>query len=141
MPRSKTKLAAQNRVSLRTEQAFLNALPSVASTTTSLSGATSALPGDIQMQVDVQVCLLDAMTDNFPITRAEIDHKTVPSNPPIGADTQGWGICLASFVDSLHRLRPVYAFYVHKPRYTEETINKPFSDIVAYLKQKILAQF
>lgn len=125
-----------------TEHAFLGTLVTSASTgTTPPSGATAALPGDIQMQVDVHVCLLDAMTDKFPIERSEIGSKTVPSKPPIEADSGGWGPCLAAFGEYLKQLRPVYAFYVHKPRYTQETIDKPFPDIVLYLKQKVLAQF
>ncbi len=102
---------------------------------------TGTLPDNSQMQVDVHVCLLDAMTDNFPITRSEIGADTVPSKPPIGADVQGWGICLASFGDDLRRYREAYAFYVHKPRYTEETIDKRFPEIVLYLKQKVIAQY
>lgn len=102
---------------------------------------TGTLPDSSQMQVDVHVCLLDAMTDNFPIKRSDIGANTVPSKPPIGADTQGWGICLAGFGDYLRRYRDVYAFYVHKPRYTEETIDKRFPEIVLYLKQKIIAQY
>lgn len=93
------------------------------------------------MQADSQRYLLNAMTDHFPIKRSEIGPRTVPSQPPIGADSQGWGICLASFGEYLRELRPVYIFYVHKPRYTVETIDQPFSDTVLYLKQKALAQF
>jgi hypothetical protein len=93
------------------------------------------------MQVDVHVCLLDAMTDNFPVRRSDIGPQTKPSNPPISADAQGWGVCLASFGDYLRHLRPIYGFYVHKPKYTADTLNSEFPEIVLYLKQKILAQF
>jgi len=102
---------------------------------------TGELPGNIQLQVDVHVCLLDAMTDTFPITRKEIGANTVPSKPPIGANARGWGIGLASFGEYLRQCREIYKFYVHKPRYTEETIDKKFPDIVEYLTQKILDQF
>jgi hypothetical protein len=104
-------------------------------------GIVGALPDNTQMQVDVHVCLQDAMTDNFPIKRPEIGADTVPSKPPIGADAQGWGICLASFGEYLRQCREIYKFYVHKPRYTGETIDKTFPDIVLYLTQKILDQF
>jgi hypothetical protein len=143
MPRSrKTPAPLEPESPHATEHAFIRALETPASPgLTSPAGVMTALPGDTQMQVDVHVCLLDAMTDNFPIRRSEIGAKTVPSKPPIGADAQGWGLCLAGFGEYLHQLRPVYAFYVHKPRYTEETIDEPFPAIVLYLKQKILAQF
>jgi hypothetical protein len=102
---------------------------------------TGELPGNIQLQVDVHVCLLDAMTNNFPIKRSEIGANTVPSKPPIGADAQGWGIGLASFGEYFRHCREIYKFYVHKPRYTEETIDKTFPDIVLHLTEKILDQF
>jgi hypothetical protein len=102
---------------------------------------TGTLSDSSQMQVDVHVCLLDAMTDNFPIKRSEISSNTVPSKPPIGADGQGWGICLASFGEYLRQYREIYKFYVHKPRYTDETIDKTFPDIVLYLTHKILDQY
>lgn len=101
----------------------------------------SSSPGDLQLQVDVHSCLLDAMTDCFPIARASINATTVPSNPPIGADGQGWGICLASFAEYLASLRPFYAFYVHKPAYTIATLSQPFPAIVMYLKERVRAQF
>jgi hypothetical protein len=107
---------------------------------TSLS-TTATFPDNSQIQVDIHVCLLDAMTDNFPIKRSDIDANTVPSKPPIGAVPKGWGICLASFGDYIRRYREIYAFYVHKPLYTEETIDKKFPDIVLYLKKKIIAQY
>jgi hypothetical protein len=143
MPRAKKNPAASGPESSHaTEHAFMGALVATPSPgLTSPPGAMTALPGDIEMQVDTHVCLLDAMTDNFPIKRSEIGAKTVPSKLPIGADAQGWGICLAGFREYLHQRRPIYAFYVHKPRYTEETIDEPFPAIVLYLKQKILAQF
>jgi hypothetical protein len=98
------------------------------------------IPGDIQMQVDVHVCLLDAMTDHFPIKRSDIEPGTVPSKPPIEADEGAWGICLASFGERLRELRSVYSFYVHKPKYTTETLESRFSDTVLFLKERIVAQ-
>lgn len=103
--------------------------------------ASGGLPGRLQILVDVHSCLLDAMTDNFPIKRHEVAKDTVPSKRPIEADGQGWGICLASFAEYLRSLRPIYAYYVHKPVYTKETIDSKFSDIVLYLTEKTVAQF
>lgn len=108
--------------------------------TASIASA-DGLPTETQLQVDVHICLLDAMTDHFPIRRTDIGPTTVPSKPPIGADAQGWGSCLASFGEYLRRLRQIYGFYVHKPRYTDDTLSKPFPDIVLYLKTKLVGQF
>jgi hypothetical protein len=105
------------------------------------SGLKGKLSDNSQLQSDVIYCLLNAMTDCFRITLQEIKPSTVvPSKPPINADEQGWEICLADFGRHLCLHNVIYVFYVHKPRYTEETLNKKFSDIVFYLKKKIIAQ-
>ena len=105
-----------------------------------LRASSGELPGDVQMRVDVQLCLMDAMTDIFPITRSEIELDTVPSGRRIGADGQGWGMCLADYAERISGLRDVYASYVHRPRYTQETLDEPFSAIVDYLREKLVAQ-
>jgi hypothetical protein len=140
MPKSKKNLTLQKPKSPNAvDQAFKRALGTV--TSLGLTSPPSVeLPGNMQMQVDVHVCLLDAMTDDLPIKRSDIDANTVPSKPPIGANAQGWSICLAHFGEYLHKLRQIYTFYVHKPCYTEETIDKRFPEIVLYLTQKILDQ-
>ena len=48
---------------------------------------------------------------------------------------------LARFEARLRQFRPLYLFYVHKPRYAQETFDKRFPDIVLYFKLRILAQF
>jgi hypothetical protein len=116
------------------ETAFLTAL----SAPTELALA-AALPGDAQLQVDIHVCLLDAMSE-LPIARSDIGADTVPSKTA-RLDVGAWGICLARFEGRLRQFRPIYLFYVHKPRYTQETFDKRFPEIVLYLKLRILAQF
>lgn len=98
------------------------------------------VPGDLQIRVDVYVSLLDAITDHFPIERSEIKDDTVPSDDPISADAQGWGICLATFALCLTRNRPVYAFYDHRPAYTAATLDKPVSEIVSFLTEAVIEQ-
>lgn len=102
--------------------------------------AIEPLPGGYAMRADVQSCLLDAMTDSFPVQREEIEADTIPSEKPIGADAQGWGICLATYAGAIRARRAIYAAYVHRPRYTQETLDKPFAEIVDYLQQELLAQ-
>ena len=97
-------------------------------------------PGEFQVRVDVYVSLLDAMTDNFPIARSDITLATVPSEDPIGADSQGWGICLAGFAQYLAHNRPFYAFFDHRPAYTGETLDKPVSEIVDFLTAEVIEQ-
>ena len=123
----------------RAERSFLGALASMPSARPGSLQGVEAIPGDLQMQVDVHVCLLDAMTDHLAIKRSDIEPDTIPSKFPIVADEGAWGICLSSFGERLHELRPVYAFYVHKPRYTTETIDSRFSDTVLFLKERIEA--
>lgn len=106
----------------------------------SLSDTSGQLPGDLQIRVDVHVCLVDAITDHFPITRPEVLPTTVPSADPIGADAQGWGICLATFASYIRTLRPIYGFYVHQPIYTQDTLSKPLSQIIAYLAKALVKQ-
>ena len=101
---------------------------------------SDALPGDTQLHVDIHVCLLDAITDSFPVKRSDVNAKWVPSKSKAGIDQQGWGICLAEFGSYLRQLRAVYAFYVHKPQYTVDTISLPFPAIVQYLAQHVVAQ-
>src|SRR5258708_3192666 len=99
------------------------------------SPATSGtLPGDVQLRVDIQVSLLDAITDTFPITRAEVDEEWSPSGAKI--DSQGWGSCLAAFAQDFKHTREAYRFYNHRPRYTEETIDLAFLEIVRFLNEK-----
>ena len=107
---------------------------------TNLEGLTAPLPGEGQIRADVYTCLLDAITDQFPVARPDIEHDTVPSKNPIGADGQGWGICLATFAAYLHSLRPAYIFYVHKPAYTQATLDEPVSKIVPYLAKAVITQ-
>jgi hypothetical protein len=100
-----------------------------------------SLPEGVQLRVDVHLCLLDAMTDAFPIRREDIEGKTVPSDAPIGADAQGWGVCLAKFSEYIRHLRPIYSFYVHKPKYTTDTLSLSVTETIGYLKARLLGQF
>jgi hypothetical protein len=136
--RKKRSTSPRRRVADPAGRAFRRAVSSAA---TGQPRGAQALPGDIQVQVDVHVSLLDAMTDHFPIKRSDVDSDTVPSGRPLETDEGGWGVCLAGFGECLRRVRPVYAFYVHKPRYTTETIDRRFADTVLFLKGRILAQF
>ncbi len=103
-------------------------------------GLKGKLSDNSQLQSDVIYCLLNSMTDHFPITRPDIKPNTIPAKPPINAKEGAWEICLADFGSHLCRHNVIYVFYVHKPRYTEETINKKFFEIVLYLKKKLIAQ-
>jgi hypothetical protein len=110
------------------------------SNSSGLAEQSGALPGDFVIRADVQSCLLDAMTDSFPITRDQIQHDTKPSDRPIGADAQGWGICLQVYAGAIRSRRAAYGAYTHRPIYTTETRAKGFSDIVNYLVGKLVAQ-
>jgi hypothetical protein len=112
----------------------------LANATAAAGGSAGQLPGDMQIRVDVHICLLDSMTDNFPIARPDILPTTVPSANPIGADSQGWGICLATYAGYLATLRPIYGFYVHQPAYTQDTLSKPVSEIITYLAKALVDQ-
>lgn len=128
---SRTATKAVKRVARRAgESAFLE---------TAASGFAD-VPGDLQIRVDVYVSLLDAITDHFPIKRSEVKDDTVPSANPIGADGQGWGICLATFALYLARNRAIYAFYDHRPAYTSATLDKPVSEIVSFLTAAVVEQ-
>lgn len=116
------------------------AAPAPAANLSGLTEQAGGLPGDFVIRADVQACLLDAMTDCFPITRDKIQHDTKPTDRPIGADGQGWGICLQVYAAGIRARRPVYAAYTHRPIYTTETLSKEFSEIVNYLVGKLLAQ-
>jgi len=108
--------------------------------TTLFAESGEDLPGAYVIRADVQTCLLDAMTDCFPISRDEIEADTVPSKKPIGADAQGWGICLVTYAGNIKARRAAYAAYTHRPRYTQETFDKPFPEIVDYFQKELLAQ-
>lgn len=103
-------------------------------------GAVVDLPGDIQIRVDIHVCLLDAMSDQFGIARSDIKSDTVPSDEPIGALEVGWGMCLARFERYLQQLRPLYAAYDHQERYAAETLGEPFAAIKSFLYERLIEQ-
>ena len=98
------------------------------------------LPGDVQIRIDIHVCLLDAVADQFGIARTDIKPETVPSEDPIAALAVGWGMCLARFERYLQELRPLYAVFDHEERYTEATLNLPFAEIKDYLYEHLLEQ-
>jgi|GEM_PF-7051753 len=98
------------------------------------------IPGDVQIRIDVHVCLLDAMADQFGISREKIGAETVPSEEPIAASPVGWGMCLTRFERYLHELRPLYAAFDHQERYAEETLDLPFSKTKVYLYERLIEQ-
>jgi hypothetical protein len=106
----------------------------------SKTGLVAELPGDVQIRIDIHVCLLDAMADQFGISRSDIGSDTVPSEDPIAATAVGWGTCLARFERYLQELRPLYGAYDHQERYTEATLDLEFSAIKTYLYEALIEQ-
>jgi hypothetical protein len=104
------------------------------------TGRVAELPGDVQIRIDIHVCLLDAIADQFGIARKDIKPDTVPSEDPIAALAVGWGMCLARFERYLHELRPLYAPFDHQERYTGATLDLSFSEIKEYLYQRLIEQ-
>lgn len=116
------------------EDIFLAAL------TTEGSTSENNLPGPVLLRSDVSVCLKDVITDHIPVVRSEIGAETQPSK--LGKmDRQGWGTCLYLFELYLQIRRPIYAFYDHKPRYTQDTFDMKFPKIIDYLARRIVAQY
>ncbi|MGK6325428.1 hypothetical protein ACMGDM_20355 [Sphingomonas sp. DT-51] len=99
-----------------------------------------AIPGDVQIRIDVHVCLLDAMADQFGIPREKILAETVPSVDPIAASPVGWGMCLTRYERYLHDLRALYLGFDSEERYAEDTLELPFSKIKVYLYEKLIEQ-
>lgn len=103
-------------------------------------GASGPIPDRLTMAFDVQSCLLNAMTTCFPIRPGDIENDTTPDGDEIGADRQGWSICLHVYAAKIVALRPAYSGYRHRERYTDDTLSKGFSDIVDYLTKELASQ-
>ena len=99
-----------------------------------------AAPGDVQIRVDVHVCLLDAIADQFRMPRKKIKAETVPSEDPIAASPVGWCMCLTRFERYLHELRPLYLVFDNEERFAEDTLDLPFSEIKVYLYERLIEQ-
>jgi hypothetical protein len=123
----------------QTKRAAPSSLPAAVAAI-SVGASNASLGGDMQIRTDVLVCLMDAITDRFPITRDEIELDLVPSGKEIGADEGGWGVCLQLYASYLRALRPVYGFYVHKPKYDKATLDLELHEIQIYLRNELVAQ-
>jgi len=94
----------------------------------------------VQIRIDVHVCLLDAIADQFRMPRKKIKAETVPSEDPIAASPVGWGMCLTRFERYLHELRPLYLVFDNEERFAEDTLDLPFSEIKVYLYERLIEQ-
>lgn len=99
-----------------------------------------AIPGDVQIRIDVHVCLLDAMADQFGLPREKIMAETIPSADPIAASPVGWGMCLTRYERYLHDLRALYRGFDNEERFANDTLEISFSEIKVYLYQRLIEQ-
>lgn len=120
----------------RNERVISHALADILET----AALVRELPGDVQIRIDIHVCLLDSVADQFGIARKDIKADTIPSEDPIAALAVGWGMCLARFERYLQELRPLYAAFDHEERFTEATLDLPFAEIKVFLYERLLEQ-